>query len=45
MQHNREDLETVRSYINRLSDYLFILSCNLWFLLIIKTNYLQNLAF
>jgi cob(I)alamin adenosyltransferase len=29
MQHNREDLETVRSYINRLSDYLFILSCNL----------------
>lgn len=29
MKHNREDLETVRSYINRLSDYLFILSCNL----------------
>jgi cob(I)alamin adenosyltransferase len=27
--HNRLDLETVRSYINRLSDYLFILSCNL----------------
>jgi cob(I)alamin adenosyltransferase len=29
MKHNRDDLETVRSYINRLSDYLFILSCNL----------------
>lgn len=26
---NRTDLETVRSYMNRLSDYLFILSCNL----------------
>lgn len=26
--HNRDDLDIVRSYINRLSDYLFILSCN-----------------
>lgn len=27
IKHNREDLDNVRMYINRLSDYLFILSC------------------
>lgn len=27
--HNRNDLETVQSYMNRLSDYLFVLSCNI----------------
>jgi len=31
LKHDRHDLEIVRSYINRLSDYLFVLSCNLWF--------------
>ena len=29
VKHDRTDLEIVRSYINRLSDFLFILSCNL----------------
>jgi len=28
IKHNRNDLDIVRGYINRLSDYLFILSCN-----------------
>lgn len=29
IEHNRTDLEEVRSYMNRLSDYLFLLSCNM----------------
>ncbi|XMB71479.1 ATP:cob(I)alamin adenosyltransferase [Mycoplasmatota bacterium WC30] len=28
-KHNRKDLNTIKSYINRLSDYLYVLSCNL----------------
>jgi cob(I)alamin adenosyltransferase len=28
-KHNREDLSLVNKYINRLSDYLYVLSCNI----------------
>ena len=28
-KHNRKDLDTIKSYINRLSDFLYVLSCSL----------------
>ena len=29
VKHNRNDLDLVKKYLNRLSDYLYVLACNI----------------